>query len=377
MKLGWIRLTRGTICAIALTYASCVAPSHARADEQALHLAAAPEDFAHFGLGKEIHVREDGRRTPQSSDYFEWWYFDGLLDDGTVVVVWFGDNWLYGSHRRAVDIELTPPGKATRRIMRTFDAAGTFARDHANIAIGPHRFEGNLKSYAIHVDAKDTGGVGCDLVLRRRVPSYRPATGHIVAGDKYFAWFVAVPEGAISGNLTTDGVTRRVGGSGYHDHNLGNVSPADLFDEWWWGRGLSVGHTIIASEIHAKAAVGGSSVPLFFIGDEHGVEVNAFAPNVSTAEGAPVRHPDPHHERPIASGVSFATANGSKATFKISDRVLTSSSLLEDQPVATRTIATIMSLKPWYTRFESPITLKLPGHRQTEGRGTLEYFELK
>ena len=254
---------------------------------------------------------------------------------------------------------------------------GTFSRDHADIAIGPHRFEGNLKSYTIHVDAKDTGGLGCDLALRRRVPSYRPATGYIVAGNKYFAWFVAVPEGSISGALTADGVTRRVTGSGYHDHNWGNVSPADLFDDWWWGRGRSGRHTIIASEIHAKAAVGGKTIPLFFIGDERRVEVNAFASNVSTAEGAPVRHPDPNHERPIASGISFATANGSKATFKISDRLLTSSSLLEDQSFATRTIATIMSLKPWYTRFESPITLKLPGRRATEGRGTLEYFELK
>ena len=287
MNSGWVRAAGGAVLVVALACVLCVTPSRARADEQALRLAAAPEDFARFGVGKSIEVREDGRRTPQTPKFFEWWYFDGLLDDRTVVVVWFGDNWLYGSHKRAVDIELTPPGRATRRIMRTFDEPGTFASDRADIAIGPHRFEGDLKSYTIHVDANDTGGLGCDLVLKRRVLSYRPATGHIVAGDKVFAWFVAVPEGAVSGSLTADGVTRQVTGSGYHDHNWGNVSPADLFDNWWWGRGITGGHTIIASEIHAKAAVGGSSVPLFFIGDAHGVEVNAFAPDVSVAEGAP------------------------------------------------------------------------------------------
>ena len=31
-----------------------------------LHLAAAPEDFKALGVGKEIEVREDGRRTPRS-----------------------------------------------------------------------------------------------------------------------------------------------------------------------------------------------------------------------------------------------------------------------------------------------------------------------
>src|SRR5258708_30586940 len=89
-----LRLVVGVaLGALAVACSSCAAPSN----DAKLHLAAAPEDFKAFGIGKEIEVREDGRRTPQSSDYFEWWYFDGLFDDGTVFVVWFGDNWLYGS----------------------------------------------------------------------------------------------------------------------------------------------------------------------------------------------------------------------------------------------------------------------------------------
>jgi hypothetical protein len=359
---------------LALACSSCTAPISGDAK---LHLAAAPEDFRALGIGNKIEVREDGRRTPKSSDYFEWWYFDALLDDGTVVVVWFGDNWLYGSHKRAVDIELTPPGKPTRRIMRTFDDAGTFSSDHANIQIGPHSFKGDLQTYAIHVDAAETGGVGCDLTLLRRVASYRPATGYIEAGDKFFAWLVAVPEGAVTGTLTADGATRQVTGSGYHDHNWGNVSPANLFDNWWWGRGLSGGHTIIASDIHGKDAVGGTRIPLFFVADDHQVQVNAYGSDVSAEEGGLVRHPDPKHERPIASGVSFATADGSRAEFKISDRLLTSGNLLADQSFVIKIAATILAKKPWYSRFVSPITLTLPGQPPREGEGTLEYFELQ
>jgi hypothetical protein len=365
---------RVAIIAFALTCGACAAlPSGAAK----LHIAAAPEDFKALGLGKEVEVREDGRRTPQSSEYFEWWYFDGLLDDGTVVVVWFGDNWFYGSHKRAVSIELTPPGTPTRRIMRTFDDPGSFSIDHANIQIGPHSFKGDLQTYSIHVDATETGGVGCDLVLQRRVASYRPATGYIEAGDKFFAWLVAVPEGAVTGTLTADGATRRVTGSGYHDHNWGNVSPANLFDNWWWGRGRSGGHTIIASDIHGKAAVGGTRIPLFFVGDDHQLQVNAYGSDVSAEEGGPVRHPDPNHERPIGSGVSFTTADGSRAEFKISDRLLTSSNLLSNQSFVIKIAAAIMSEKPWYTRFVSPITLTLPGQSPKKGEGTLEYFELK
>ena len=58
-----------------------------------------------------------------------------------------------------------------------------------------------------------TGGVGCDLAMRRRVASWRPATGYMEAGDKFFAWLVAVPEGAVTGTLSADGVTRQVTGS--------------------------------------------------------------------------------------------------------------------------------------------------------------------
>src|ERR1700722_2896890 len=369
-----VRLVAFALGALAAAYGSHAAPI---SDDAKLHLAAAPDDFKTLGIGKEIEVHEDGRRTPISSDYFEWRYFDGLLDDETVVVVWFGDNWLYGSHKRAVNIELTPPGKPTRRIMRTFDDPGAFASDQANVQIGPHSFKGYLQTYAIHVDAAETGGVGCDLTLRRRVASYRPATGYIKAGDRFFAWLVAVPEGSVPGTLTADGATRQVTGSGYHDHNWGNVSPAKLFDNWWWGRGRSGDHTIIASVIHGKSAVGGTTVPLFFVGDEHQVEVNAFGSDVSIIEGAHVRHPDPNHKRPIGSGISFSTADGSRAEFKISDHVLKSADLVADEPFAVRAAASMMSMKPWYTRFESPIILNLPGRSPAAGRGTLEYFELK
>jgi len=374
-RLYPVRLVGAAIGALALSLASLAAA--APSNDQTLHLATAPAEFAALGIGPTIAVREDGRRTEQSNDTFEWWYFDGLLDDGTVVVIWFGDNWFYGSHKRAVSLELTRPGKPTQRIMRTFDEPGSFATDRADIKIGPHEFKGDLDTYAIHVDAAETGGVGCDLTLHRRVASYRPATGYIEAGTQYFAWLVAVPEGAVTGTLTADGATRQVTGSGYHDHNWGNVSPARIFDNWWWGRGRTGGHTIIASEIHGKAAVGGASIPLFFVGDEHQVEVNAFGSDVTPVEGPPVKHPDADHTRPIPSGVSFSIADGSRAEFKLSDHLLTSGNLLSRAPFAMRAAASAMGLKPWYTRFESPITLSLPGQPAEPGEGTLEYFELK
>jgi hypothetical protein len=342
-----------------------------------LRLAAEPEDFEALGLANEIWVREDGRRTPRSSEHFEWWYFDGLLEDGTVLVVWFGDNWPYGTRRRAVNIELTEPGQPTRRIMRSFDDPGVFSAQQADVRIGPHHFEGDLRTYSIRVDADETGGVGCNLLLHRRVASYRPATGHLISRDRFFAWLVAVPEGAVAGTVSVDGMTREVTGSGYHDHNWGNVSPADLFDNWWWGRGRCGPYTVIAAEIHGKAAVGGSSIPLFFVGDAQRMVVGAHGFDLSVSEGPPVPHPDPKHERPIGSRVSFAAIDGTRAEFRISDRLLTSIDLLSIRSPAIKMAAAIMSKKPWYSRFASPMKLRISGQPTREGEGTLEYFELK
>jgi hypothetical protein len=61
-----------------------------------------------------------------------------------------------------------------RAARRSFGEPGTFSTTGADIAIGLHTFKGDLDTYRIHVDANDTGGLGCDLVLQRRVPSYRP-----------------------------------------------------------------------------------------------------------------------------------------------------------------------------------------------------------
>lgn len=101
---------------------ACSTASTAVSESERLRFQTTPAEYATLGLSHTIAPREDGRRTTPSSENFEWWY----LDDGTVVAVWFDDNWLYGSHQREVNIELTLPGQKTRRIKRTFDEAGAF-----------------------------------------------------------------------------------------------------------------------------------------------------------------------------------------------------------------------------------------------------------
>ena len=53
---------------------------------------------------------------------------------------------------------------------------------------------------------------------------------------QYNAWFVALPSAKVQGNLTYNGQTHQVQGSGYHDHNWGTVQYNKVLDTWYWTR---------------------------------------------------------------------------------------------------------------------------------------------
>src|SRR5258708_2973224 len=98
-------------------------------------------------------------------------------------------------------------------------------------------------------------GIGPTLQVPQDRRRTRPAPGHMRAGNKFFAGVGAGAGGGVGGPLTGGGVPRQAPGSGYHDQNGGNVSPADLFDNWWWGRGKGGSHPLIIAALHGTPAV--------------------------------------------------------------------------------------------------------------------------
>jgi Predicted secreted hydrolase len=341
-------------------------------------------DFERLGLERDsIGAWEDGRRSPQDGRHYEWWYFDGLLDDGTVVVAWIGDNWGYGSGTRNVSLEITPPDGKTRRFYKAYRQKGRYATSQADVRVATHSFSGDLGSYHVVIDPLESEGssLGLDLVLKSRLPPYRPATGYVAAGcpgvdERYFAWLVAVPEGEVSGSLTVDGATRSVSGSGYHDHNWGNASPADLMDDWWWGRAVVGDRTVIASELRGKKELGGARIPLYYVASSAGREVDAYESSAARVEEGPSsRHPDPSHKRPIGSSMSFTSSGGIKAVFNISDRLVDSTDFVASQNLFVKAAAALSGMRPWYSRFASPVELIRPDAAVERGEGTLEFIE--
>ncbi len=334
-----------------------------------------PEDFAALGLTDTVEPREDGRRSRAGTDDYEWWYLDGVAADGTVVVVVFSDNWLPGGHRREVTLDITQPGQATRRTAFATDDAGSFATDRADVRIGKSRFEGNLERYTIHVDASDAQGLGCDLELLRRVPSYRPGTGVMASGDDYFAWVVPVPEGALSGTLSIDGQRSTFTGTGYHDHNWGNAPPWSLMRNWWWGRGEVNGKTVVMSEMRPAKGRGDKAMSLLLVAGVDGIVAKLHGDQTALIETTATPGNALNTDQTFSAWVTLQSRDAN-ARFERHGVPTTSLDLLSGSPGIVRFFARLAGRSPWYTRWRSDVTLEVGG-QLTKGTGTIEFMDFE
>ena len=204
-----------------------------------------PWDDAHFkqfGLKRNvIEPWEDGLRTQLDKAGYEWWYFDTHMDDGTQIVVVFYTKSMIaakGPLTPFATIEITyPDGRKTEERVDATPSQCRFSTDGCDVKIGPCTVTGDLTNYHIHFQSKN---VTAELDLHGTVPSWRPGVGGTLYGDdeaKQFFWLPSVPSGAVRAVVSDHGTTKTYNGSGYHDHNWGNVSIANLVHHWYWGEG--------------------------------------------------------------------------------------------------------------------------------------------
>ncbi len=112
------------------------------------------------------------------------------------------------------------------------------------------------------------GSVKFSAFMKSTLPMWRPDTGHSYFDDKkenFMAWFVAQPSSNITANLTVDGVTKELKGTGYHDHNWGNISMDKIINHWYWGRAKVGEYNIIASDIISKEETGFTQISQFML----------------------------------------------------------------------------------------------------------------
>jgi hypothetical protein len=232
--------------------------------------ASSDAEYTRFGLARhDIKTWEDGSRTDGRAGTYEWWYFDAHLDDGSKLVVVFLDKDVAAAQKPLeptirLNLDLAD-GRSFEKIV-TFDPAlWSSAKDRADVRIGENRFTGDLHTYRIVAAVED---IAVDVTLEGEVPPWRPETGYMLFGAdrrNEFAWLPSVPQGKVTAKYSIGDERHETTGTGYHDHNWGNIGMIEIIHDWYWARGQAGPYSVIASYITAHEKYGYESVPIFML----------------------------------------------------------------------------------------------------------------
>lgn len=319
-------------------------------------LYASQEQYRQLGLAKETKQWEDGTRTHGGeAGSFEWWYFDAHLDDGSDLVIVFqckGMMDIDGGPAPHATLEFnTPDGrKYSERVdvpVSEFRASET----SCDVSIGDCIFQGDLHSYTIHFKNEH---VEADVRLTGTIPAWRPETGHLFFGDNerdYFAWLPAVPEGKVEADITIDGSAQHYSGTGYHDHNWGNIMMSKLLNHWYWGRTKIGGYTVISAYMTSEKQYDYKEHPVFMLAkdgrviadDGNCVTFTATDMHVDTQTGKPV------HD---CLAFDYESADGHYRVLYNREADIVQTSLLNGLSKPKKALAKAAGINPTYQRFK-------------------------
>jgi hypothetical protein len=241
-----------------------------------------------------------------------------------------------------------------------------------NVSLGENYFKSilGLDKYEIYINPSTTDGFGIKIQLEKLVPTYRPGTGFWEVDEQYFAWLCAVPSGKMSGTITIDGETFEVEGSGYHDHNWGNVPMDYLLDNWLWGRAEVDGITVVASSVRFNETKGGEETNLLYLANGNEIIVDALNEQITCLEGVKITNPD--IGKKISSDCVYIVEDDDQTVYVHFDG---QKSIVASFPFTNSTDI----WDTWYTRFGAATTVdisKKNGEKiKAKGNSSLEVMD--
>jgi predicted secreted hydrolase len=318
-----------------------------------------PDLLARDGLTESIAPWEDGQRADTGRGSFEWWYFDAHFDDGSTAVIVYATKPLLernGPLKPNVSLTITRPDGTKVSQFPIFPADQFSAsRESCDVHIGPNWAQGDLHQYQVHAEMN---GLAADLTFRGIVPPWRPGAGKVYFGDldHYFAWLPSIPYGTVEGTLTYDGQIVLVKGTGYHDHNWGNVGLNEVMDHWYWGRAHLGEYTLIFVEQIASAKYGYSRMPVFMLAQGDQILIGESQPLTMRSQDT-VPHPE---GRGYPREVDFDWVSGGDSIHLRlrQPKLIEAVSLLLLLPKWQQQIAKLFA-NPYYFRFNANLELEI------------------
>ncbi|MBN2386906.1 MAG: hypothetical protein JXB85_07790 [Anaerolineales bacterium] len=325
--------------------------------------AVGPEFLARDGLTEAVLPWEDGRRLATRRGTFEWWYFDAHLEDGSTAVIVFATKPITRPGdplRPNLSLTITRPDGIKLARFAFFPAEAFSAAEHqCEVRIGSSwvkwHAEDSTWNYTLHAEADE---LSTDLTFRSLVPPWRPGAGKCFFGgfEHYFAWLCASPYSTVAGTLTYDGQAHAAQGTGYHDHNWGNVALPAVMDHWTWGRAQVGDYTLIYVEQVALKKYGSTRMPVFLLAK--GDRVLADDARCLTMQARDfVRHAG---GRDYPREVDFVWKRGAERVQLAlrAPQLIEAVSLLIGLPPLKREIAGLF-VRPYYFRFNADLELSI------------------
>jgi predicted secreted hydrolase len=181
----------------------------------------------------------------------------------------------------------------------------------------------------------------------------------------------------VSGTLAYDGAAHAVSGSGYHDHNWGNVDLNSVLSHWYWGRAHVGDYSLIFVEMNAVQDYGYMKIPVFMLAKGSQILIGDGTPLSMDARNF-VSHPG---GRDYPNEVDFNWQSGAGCVKLCLRRpeIIEASSLLGLLPRWQQRIARLVA-NPYYFRFNSNLRLDIDlpiEQASVQGRALFEIMMLR
>jgi hypothetical protein len=328
-----------------------------------VRLAGRSADYQKLGIDPvEVAQFEDGQRIGTEKGRYEWWYFDAHLDDGATLVVVFytkpnvSPN---GPLAPRVTVNLTLPDG--RRFEKVYDTAAdqfTASKEACDVRIGANRFVGDLRRYRITAAIEE---ISVEIELTGEVRAWRPKSGHIYFDAEgrrgLFAWLPSVPQGVAQVRYKVGHEEYRACGSGYHDHNWGDVPMQTLMHNWYWARAKVGPYTVIASHITATEGFGYETQTVYMLAKDDEIVADDDGRGSFEIENVAI---DGKTGKPVADVTRYTYRDGDAryvVTFE-REKTILQAIFTARAPFIKRLIAKIVGFDGAYHRFTGNVTIE-------------------
>ncbi|MDO4285414.1 MAG: lipocalin-like domain-containing protein [Eubacteriales bacterium] len=325
-----------------------------------------PEDYKKLGVNPDqIEMWEEQRRSDDSEGSWEWWYFDGIMDDKTKIVIQFftktneAIRGNVGAPNLAIKITM-PDGKHYEEHPHFPVETAVYGKGKCDVHFGNNKFVGDFNHYEIHVD--ETNGIGADLKIQSHAKPYRPGTAYFEIGDKYYTWLCAMPKGTADGTITINGETIPVHGGCYHDHQWGTMNLLQIWNHWLWSRQSFDDCSIMVFDMISQKKLGGERFPIVFIQDKDGNIIFENHKDVKYDLIDTYKDEESGKVYPGSCRYTFEK-DGREVVYSIrKSEILENRSMGKEVPFAKKLAMKAMGLDPSYVRYAGEASLQMKEH---------------